>query len=73
MIDFTKMSANDLVNLKANINEELARRERVEYDKALKKFSDALYELCSKFPNKECFTDDCETWEELYEDHSWNF
>ena len=73
MINLEEMSAKELTNLKVNIEMEISKRQELEYNKALKNFSDALYELYSKFPNKECFTDDCETWEELYEDHSWNF
>ena len=73
MINLEEMSATELTNLKVNIEFEIHRRQKLEYDELLKKFSDALYELYSKFPNQECFVDDCETWEELYEDHSWNF
>lgn len=73
MNDLKKMSEKELISLKADIDEELAKRERLAYDTALKKFRDAFYELYSNFPNKECFIDDCETWEELYEDRCWNF
>lgn len=73
MNDLEKMSVKDLRNLKANIDKELVKREELEYDKALKNFVDAFYELYTKFPFKYCFTDSSETWEELYEDHNWNF
>ena len=72
MNDLEKMSAKELVDLKANIDKELVKRKRVEYDKALKDFADALYELYDKFPYEYCHTDG-ETWEELYEGHNWNF
>lgn len=73
MNDLEKMSAKDLRDLKANIDKELEKRKRLEYDKALKDFVDALYELYSNFPNEYCFTDSGETWEEMYEDNNWNF
>ena len=73
MNDLEKMSAKDLINLKTNINKELEKRERLEYDKLLENFCNAFYELYSKFPNKNCFTDEGTTWEELYEDRNWNF
>ena len=72
MPDLEKMDAKQLKILKANIDKELEKRKRLEYDKALKNFVDALYELYEKFPNEYCCTDG-ETWEELYENNSWNF
>ena len=73
MTDFEKMSVNELETLKANVDKELAKRKRLEYDKLLEKFADALYELSSKFPNAYCFTDEAESWAELHENYSWNF
>lgn len=72
MIDFEKMSINELETLKTDINKELEKRERQEYDKLLENFANAFYELYSKFPRAYCFTDG-ETWEDLYENNDWNF
>jgi hypothetical protein len=72
MTDFEKMSVNELVTLKANVDRELEKRERQAYDKALKKFFDALDELYSNFPDEYCFTDRCVTWEELRENNNWD-
>lgn len=72
MTDFEKMTAKELISLKTDINKELEKYERQEYDKLLENFANAFYELYSKFPNKYCFTDG-ETWEELYENNNWNF
>ena len=73
MTDFEKMSSKELISLKTDIDIELKRRERLEYDKALKKFFDALEELYSNFPFESCFTDDSTTWEDLRENYDWNF
>lgn len=73
MNDLEKMSVNELVTLKANLDKELEKRHIQAYDKLLKNFADAFYELYSNFPDKYCFTDSGETWEVLYEDYNWNF
>ena len=73
MENLEKMSAKELRSLKTNIDKELEKRERLEYEKLLENFANAFYELYSKFPGKYCFTDEAQTWEDLYEDNSWNF
>lgn len=73
MNDLETMSVNELVTLKADLDRELERRNRVAYDKSLKNFADALYELYSNFPCENCFVDSDETWEELYENYNWDF
>lgn len=73
MDNLKNMSAKELRNLKTDIDKELERRERLEYDKALKDFADAFYELYSSYPDKCCFTDWGTTWEDLYENNNWNF
>ena len=73
MTNLEEMSAKELKSLKTNIDKELEKRKRLEYDKALKKFFDALDELYSNFPYEYCFTDNSETWEDLRENYSWNF
>lgn len=73
MKNLEEMSAKELRSLKTDINKELERRERLEYDKALKKFFDALEELYSNFPFEYCFADGSTTWEELRENYDWNF
>ena len=73
MKNLEEMSAKELKSLKTDIDIELKRRERLEYDKALKKFFDALEELYSNFPFESCFTDDSTTWEDLRENYDWNF
>ena len=73
MKNLEEMSAKELKSLKTDIDKELERRERLEYDKALKKFFDALEELYSNFPFESCFTDDSTTWEDLRENYDWNF
>ncbi len=73
MNDLEKMSVNELVTLKANLDKELEKRHRQAYDKLLRNFADALYELSANFPCENCFVDGSETWDELYENHDWNF
>lgn len=73
MINLEEMSAKELTNLKINIEMEINKRQKLEYNEALKNFYDAFYELYSKFPNMLCFTDENTTWEELYEDNCWDF
>ena len=73
MKNLEEMSAKELKSLKTDIDKELEKRERLEYDKALEKFFDALDELYSNFPYKYCFTDSAETWEDLRENYNWNF
>lgn len=73
MKNLEEMNIKELKNLKADINKELERRERLEYDKALKKFFDALDELYSNFPYEYCFVDESTTWEDLRENYDWNF
>ena len=73
MTDFEKMSINELVALKANLDKELEKRERQAYEKLLENFVNAFYELYSNFPDKYCFTDEAETWSDLYENNNWNF
>lgn len=73
MNDLETMSINELVTLKADLDRELERRNRVAYDKSLKNFADAFYVLYSNFPDEYCFTDRTITWEELYENHNWDF
>ena len=70
--NFEKMDTKALKVLKVNIDRELEKRKRLEYDKLLAKFADILGELYDKFPNEYCFSDG-ETWEGLYEDNNWNF
>ena len=72
MTNLEEMNAKELISLKTEISKELEKRERLEYDKLLENFANALYELYSKFPNKYCFVDG-ETWEDLYKDNNWNF
>ena len=67
------MSEEELYELKDSISKELYRRERIEYAKAVKNFADALDELHDKFPYSYCFADKSVTWEDLREDHDWNF
>lgn len=67
------MTIDELRDLKANLDKEIEKQKRLEYDKLLKKFRDAFYELYSDYPNEYCFTDGSETWEELYENNNWNF
>jgi hypothetical protein len=67
------MNMDELRALKTDLDKEIERRERLEYDKALKKFFDALEELYSNFPNEYCFADSSVTWEELRENYDWNF
>ena len=50
MKNLEEMSAKELKSLKTDIDKELEKRERLEYDKALEKFFDALDELYSNFP-----------------------
>ena len=73
MASLEGMSVDELRSLRIKIDKELEKRKRVEYDKALKKFFDALEELYSNFPNGNCFTDDSTTWEDLRENYDWNF
>lgn len=73
MNDFEKMSAKELNDLKADIDKELIKRKRKDYDKLLKNFINALDELASKFPNEVCLVDDNDTWYELYHDFDWSF
>lgn len=73
MTNLEEMSVNELVTLKANLDKELEKRERLAYDKLLKNFVNAFYELYSNFPNKYCFTDEAITWKHLYEDNNWYF
>ena len=73
MKDLKEMSAKELMDLEADIIKELERRKEAEYEKALKKFFDALEELYSNFPYNLCFTNDSTTWENLREDYDWNF
>ncbi len=73
MIDFEKMSTEELTNLKVDIDKEIAKRKRLKYDKLLEKFADALDELYSNFPYEYCFADESVTWEGLREDYDWNF
>ena len=73
MTDFEKMSVSELETLKANVDKEITKRKRQEYEKLLENFANAFYELYSKFPHTYCFTDEAETWAELYENYSWNF
>lgn len=73
MNNLENMSVKELKSLKTDIDKELERRERLEYDKALKKFFDALEELYSNFPNEYCFADESVTWEDLRENYDWNF
>ena len=72
MINLEEMSAKELTNLKVNIEMEISKRKKLEYDELLKKFSDVLYDLYDKFPNESCFTDGA-TWEDLYENNDWDF
>ena len=72
MTDFEKMTLKELISLKTDINKELEKREKQEYDKALRKFTDAFYELYVNFPHRYCFTNG-ETWKDLYENNDWNF
>lgn len=71
MINLEEMSAKELTNLKVNIDNEIEKRKRLNYDKLLEKFSNVLYELYENFPNEYCL--DGETWEELVENHNWEF
>ena len=73
MINLEEMSATELTNLKINIEMEINRRQKLEYDKAVKKFADALYELCDKFPFSYCIEDEGETWQDLHDNHNWDF
>jgi hypothetical protein len=73
MNDLEKMSAKELKSLKTNIDKELERRKRLDYDKLLKNFADALYELYEKFPYEYCFADESVDWEDLRENYDWNF
>ena len=73
MNDLEKMSAKELNDLKANIDKELVRRKRTEYDKLLKNFADALDELYNKFPYEYCFVDESVDWEDLRERYDWVF
>lgn len=73
MTNLERMNVDELRSLRINIDKELEKRKRVEYDKALKKFFDALEELYSNFPFERCFTDDSTTWEDLRENYDWNF
>ncbi len=72
MNDLEKMSAKELVDLKANIDKELVKRKRAEYDKLLNNFVSVLDELYENFPCEYCFTDGV-TWEDLHDRYDWNF
>lgn len=73
MNSLEEMNVNELIRLKVDIEKELKRREELAYNKLLKNFADALNELYMNFPEKQCFVDKYETWEELYHNHNWDF
>lgn len=74
MKNVEEMSTKELKNLKTDIDKELDRRKRLDYDKALAKFFGALDELSSNFPYEYCFADgSTTTWEDLHENYDWNF
>ena len=73
MNDLEKMSEEELHELRVSISKELYRRERIEYDKAVKNFADALDELYNKFPYEYCFADETVDWEDLRERYDWVF
>ena len=73
MKNLEEMNIKELKSLKIDIDKELDRRKRLEYDKALKKFFDALDELYSNFPYESCFVDGSTTWEDLRENYDWDF
>ena len=50
MLNLEEMSAKELTNLKVNIDMEINKRKRLEYDKLLENFANALDELASKCP-----------------------
>ena len=73
MLNLEEMSAKELTNLKVNIDMEINKRKRLEYDKLLENFANALDELASKFPYEYCFADESAVWEDLRENYDWNF
>lgn len=73
MKNLEEMNVDELKSLRVNIDKELDRRKRLEYDKLLKIFVNALSELSYNFPYEHCFTDDSTTWEDLRENYDWNF
>lgn len=73
MKNVEEMSTKELTKLKIDIDDELDRRKKLDYNKALAKFFGALDELYSNFPYEYCFVDESTTWEELRENYDWNF
>lgn len=73
MINLEEMSATELTNLKIDIEMEINRRQKLEYDKAVKKFADALNELCDNFHFSYCIEDEGVTWQDLLDNHNWDF
>ena len=72
-VNLKAMTMDELRALRNDIGAEIDKREREEYDKAVEDFRKALYKLYSEFPNESCMVDSYITWEDLYDNHEWNF
>lgn len=76
-VNLKAMTMDELRALRININDEIDKREREEYDKAVEDFRKALYKLYNEFGDECCiinhYQGDYKTWEDLYNDYDWNF
>ena len=76
-VNLKAMTMDELRVLRSNISDEIDKRKKEEYDKAVEDFRKALYKLYSEFGDECCiikhYQGDYVTWEDLYNNHDWIF